>query len=177
MSSRRNHHSWLPHIYVILIGVSLGGALLFSLIFIGAYYYVSLKNTFPSHRSDSPFQDASNVKSPPYPPQAHSSPKGGDKLEKRQSNLKDTRSLRSIDLKTDSSADSMNICDSNFDKGRHYKKQTYLRAKSFPEHDRKFEKHDKLDRKRWRNKSTTPPSRRTEDDGSEIEININDLIR
>eukprot|EP00111_Clytia_hemisphaerica_P015756 TCONS_00046520-protein len=86
MSSRKNSHSWLPHIYVILIGVSLGGALMFSLIFIGAYYYISLRNTFPStlppsaHDSKSQFfASEDNSSTVPFPPQAHSSPKGNER--------------------------------------------------------------------------------------------------
>lgn len=90
MSSRKNNHSWLPHIYVILIGVSLGGALMFSLIFIGAYYYISLRNTFPAtapsphenktkffHQDEEVDVSAARASTPPFPPQAHSSPKGG----------------------------------------------------------------------------------------------------
>ena len=74
MSTRKVRKSWLPHMYIILIGVSLGGALMFSLIFVAVYYYISLRNTFSPYK----IEDEATIsydEEKSLPPKAHSSPK------------------------------------------------------------------------------------------------------
>lgn len=60
--------------YIILIGVSLGGALMFSLIFVAVYYYMSLRNTFSPYKIDDE-ATISYDEEKSLPPKAHSSPK------------------------------------------------------------------------------------------------------
>jgi len=74
-STKKSRKSWLPHMYVILIGVSLGGALMFSLVFVAVYYYISLRNTFPSYRKEKEKDIFCNEEEKPIPPKSHSSPK------------------------------------------------------------------------------------------------------
>lgn len=81
MSTKKSRRSWMPHMYVILIGVSLGGAVLFSVIFVSVYYYISLRNTFTTkHGEGKLFTD--EEKPSTVQPKAHSSPKGTESTRK-----------------------------------------------------------------------------------------------
>ena len=182
MSSRKNGHSWLPHIYVILIGVSLGGALMFSLIFIGAYYYVSLRNTFPStvpppHENKTKFFHHEDVSSstrsatPPFPPQAHSSPKGGDgrysektKKQERADECGNENGLMSATSKFFSKYRSKSA------------ERMSSRSPADPQqlHNINKERHNKKSSSS-RDKSNSRRSKRELDNSSEIEIDINSL--
>ena len=84
MATSKNAKSWLPHMYMILIGVSIGGALLFSLIFVAVYYYISLRKTFPSRINENEYDAFTRDRKSPssMPPKGHSSPKSKETKEK-----------------------------------------------------------------------------------------------
>ena len=197
MSSRKNNHSWLPHIYVILIGVSLGGALMFSLIFIGAYYYVSLRNTFPAtpppthDQSKSKFfhpaEDIANT-TPPFPPQAHSSPKGGEREidKKRPSSNRSSSAQDNKEIKKTKDT-SKTVCDTEKVEGQQgflkTSSQFFSKYRSRSANKEQFPKNDPTEKgsegKRSRSKSSTrmktPSPRLNDGESSEVEIDFHDL--
>jgi len=201
MSSRKNNHPWLPHIYVILIGVSLGGALMFSLIFIGAYYYISLRNTFPttsppSHEQNKskffhPAEDIANT-TPPFPPKAHSSPKGGEREMDKKSPSSNRSCVSSVHLKENKEAtktkeSSKPVCDTEkVDAQQGLLKtssQFFSKYRSRSTHKEQFSNKDtkrkSAEEKRSKSRSNTrtrTPSRRSKDEeSSEVEIDFHDL--
>lgn len=73
----------MPHIYVILIGISIAGALMFSLMFVAAYYYVNLRfeEVAKSSAADATQDSAHNSY---MTPNGHSSPIGSPVLVKEK---------------------------------------------------------------------------------------------
>lgn len=203
MTSQKLRKSWLPHMYVILIGVSLGGAVMFSVIFVAVYYYISLRDTFPATYGEGKlFADEEKV-TPHMPPKAHSSPKGSEivkeigetrekrkeripnrdrKLDTNESSEKQKR-YRSGDRSTNSAMDEIELSKRNetADTGL---KRSIPRARSI---DRKPKE---TERSRSKQRSRIPESKRSrsvkreksinrkkysDDETSEFEVNIHEL--
>lgn len=202
MSSRKNNHSWLPHIYVILIGVSLGGALMFSLIFIGAYYYISLRNTFPSTvpataTAPSSTQGDSNSKAkffhstsedahsrastPPFPPQAHSSPKrsGDSSINGKRSFEKQQQQQQRCDVEGATATSEngfMSATSRFFSKYRARNSDRESSNTQHPLHNNKEQSPLSSSKNKSRDRSNNRRNKKIVDDNSsEIEIDINSL--
>ncbi|XP_065656573.1 uncharacterized protein LOC100204026 isoform X2 [Hydra vulgaris] len=107
-TSKNNSKSWLPHMYMILIGVSIGGALLFSLVFVAVYYYISFRKTFPSIINENEYDTFSRDRKSPasMPPKGHSSPKTKEDKDKHDDKpLSEQKTIqRNMELSLDSNS-------------------------------------------------------------------------
>ncbi|XP_047138498.1 uncharacterized protein LOC100204026 isoform X4 [Hydra vulgaris] len=107
-TSKNSSKSWLPHMYMILIGVSIGGALLFSLVFVAVYYYISFRKTFPSIINENEYDTFSRDRKSPasMPPKGHSSPKTKEDKDKHDDKpLSDQKTMqRNMELSLDSNS-------------------------------------------------------------------------
>ena len=201
MSTRKVRKSWLPHMYIILIGVSLGGALMFSLIFVAVYYYISLRNTFSPYKIDDE-ATISYDEEKSLPPKAHSSPKHSGlkrstSCEKQASTTSDSISIRkkqsrrlseTVIENTDRSERHRNSGQQRSDKNNkgHFKDDNRGRR------SRSISKYENYPRERNRNKrSSSLDSRassirhsstrrtkrrpRSDNDDEEVEIDINNF--
>ena len=62
--SKLTKMSLLPHMYVLIIGVSIAGAFLFSLVFVALYYYLNMNHAIKGYKMDrAPNFDVNSAKS------------------------------------------------------------------------------------------------------------------
>ena len=62
--SKLTKMSLLPHMYVLIIGVSIAGAFLFSLVFVALYYYLNMNPAIKGYKMDrAPTFDGSSTRS------------------------------------------------------------------------------------------------------------------
>ncbi|XP_057304251.1 uncharacterized protein LOC130641460 isoform X2 [Hydractinia symbiolongicarpus] len=135
MSTKKSRRSWMPHMYVILIGVSLGGAVLFSVIFVSVYYYISLRNTFTTkHGEGQLFTD--EEKPSTVQPKAHSSPKGTESTRKGKEpkNIKqrenEARKESTREQKHDEEEEKENKCKKESERSKVKRVNSFKRFKS-----------------------------------------------
>lgn len=164
---------------------------MFSLIFIGAYYYISLRNTFPAtappphenktkffHRDDEEVDvSAARASTPPFPPQAHSSPKGGsrdsEKTQRPNSGNKcrdDEGTFMSATSKFFAKYRSKSADRTSSGRGKADNQQQQLHG-----HKNQNKKSSSSNGSSSRDRSSSRRSKRDLDNSSEIEIDINSL--